>query len=62
MKAKILEMDREEIIDFLSDNWTDLVHQLPTGKVKDYLNRKESDGNFRDNIEDLRNKALKLCT
>lgn len=33
MKEKILKMSREELIDYLAENWTLLIHHSPGNKV-----------------------------
>lgn len=37
-KEKILQMSRDELVDFLVENWTDFVCQLPTGREKEFFN------------------------
>jgi len=36
MKDKILKMDRDQLIDFLIEHWTDFVKNLPTGREREF--------------------------
>jgi hypothetical protein len=38
MKEKILRMNRDQLIDFLIDNWTEFIRTLPTGREKEFFN------------------------
>ena len=38
MEDKILKMDRDQLIDFLIEHWTDFIRQLPRGREKEFFN------------------------
>ncbi len=56
MKEKILKMTREELVNFLVENWTELVCQLPTGREKEFFN---SNPDFHT-VENMQGVALSL--
>ena len=56
MKEKILQMSREELVDFLVENWADFVRKLPTGREKEFFNLHPD----LHTVENMRAVALEL--
>ena len=58
MKERILQMSREELVDFLAENWTEMTRKLPEDKRKVFFNNHAAEPDY---TEYMRAVALELA-
>ena len=53
METEILNMTKDQLIDYLVENWTELVNEMPKGKERIFFQNHE--------VDDMRAMALSLA-